>query len=171
MYQRRKMFRCVLCLLMKGTDHMVNQCLQPRPAEVGSLLPLEDLPQEDMSPLHLETDLTLVSQSGMIGDEDSSLLFCYSSVICIVGAFQFPFVRLLTWNGTHGPWNERPCSGYLWIGMIFCGLSGVGELSCYLALQSLLFILKSPYMDRQDSGILQRRELPYYITSKINHFW
>lgn len=73
----------------------------------------------------------------MIAAEDNSLIFCYSSLFCIVGAFQFPFIRLLT---RHIGLTER--ASMLCFSLerfdLFGLAPGSGDLLCCVAFPILL---------------------------------
>ena len=93
----------------------------------------------------------------MIAAEDSSLLFCYSSVICIVGAFQFPFIRLLTRH--KGPMERASMLCFSPDSFDLCGLSGTGERPCCLTFSSSFPVLGNLQGPQKSWIYIQRRAL------------
>lgn len=104
----------------------------------------------------------------MIAAEDNSLIFCYSSVFCIVGAFQFPFIRLLT---RHIGLTERASMLRLSLERfdIFGLASGSGDLPCCLAFPILLPMLGNLQGPQKTLDLFTAKSTAV-ATSSINHF-
>lgn len=105
----------------------------------------------------------------MIAAEDSSLIFCYSSVFCIVGAFQFPFIRLLT---RHIAPTGR--ASMLWSSLerfdLFGLASGTGELPCCVAFPTLLPMLGNLQGPQKTVDLFTAKSTAVATPSIISHF-
>lgn len=93
----------------------------------------------------------------MIAAEDSSLIFCYSSVFCIVGAFQFLFIRLLKRHIRPMERASMLCSSLERFGLF--GLSGTGKPLCRVTFPALLPMLGNLQGPQKPWIYLQRRAL------------